>query len=154
MKRNTVSVAVIGVAETQSRALVAASSVIQSRLPADLQWESDAAHAEIIILNTGDPDGQNLASRFAAENDAVIVPYAEHGDCPEHGIARPLRMNALQDALMTALKHVLDRPPPSQEDVQRRSYRGHALEGHAPKPKTHDHAAPAGFSRMYRGRPA
>lgn len=149
MKRSTVSVALLGVAEDQSRALVAASTVIASRLPADLRWESDAARAEIIILNTGDAEGEDLGARFAAENDAVLVPYAPAGACPENGISRPLRMGRLQEALAAALKRVLEQAPPSSEEVGRHSYRGRATErSDAPKHKSQASA----YGRVYRGR--
>lgn len=148
MKRSTVSVALLGVAEEQSRALVAATTVIASRLPAALQWESDAARAEIIILNSGDAAGEDLAARFAAENDAVLVPYSDGGACPEHGISRPLRMGRLQEALAAAVRQVLEHPPPSEEAIARRSYRGRTPD--AP----HSETAPQGstYARVYRGR--
>lgn len=153
MKRSTVTVALLGVADTQSRALVAATAVIASRLPADLHWESDAARAEIIILNTGDAEGEDLGARFAAENDAVLVPYAPVGACPENGISRPLRMGRLQEALATAVKRVLEQPPPSSEEVSRHSYRGRAPEASgAPKKKSQEKSHDAAYGRVYRGR--
>lgn len=149
MKRSTVSVALLGVAKDQSRALVAATTVIASRLPADLHWESDAARAEIIILNTGDAAGEDLGTRFAAENDAVLVPYAAAGACPENGISRPLRMGQLQEALAAAVRRVLEQAPPSSEEVGRYSYRGRTPErSGTAKSKSQDTA----YGRVYRGR--
>jgi hypothetical protein len=149
MKRSTVSVAMLGIAEEQSRALVAATTVIASRLPADLLWESDAARAEIIILNTGDAAGADLGARFAAENDAVLVPYAPAGACPENGISRPLRMGRLQEALAAAVKRVLERARPVSEEIGRHSYRGQ-------RPDASDtgkgKAQAAAYARVYRGR--
>lgn len=149
MKRSTVSVALLGIADAQSRALVAATTVIASRLPADLHWESDAARAEIIILNTGDADGKDLGARFVAENDAVLVPYAPAGACAENGISRPLRMGRLQEALAAAVKRVLEQPPPSSDVIARHSYRGQTPEASGP-PKGKPQAV--AYARVYRGR--
>lgn len=154
MKRNTVHIALVGVNDLQSRALVSASTVIQTRLPADLAWQNDVRQADIIILNTSAPTGSDLAGQLRAENDAVLVPYVETGECPEHGISRPLRMPALQEALTRALRRVLDRPPPTVEQVATRSYRGQALASATASEPARSKAANAGFQRMYRGRPA
>lgn len=153
MKRNTITVAMLGIPDAQSRALIAATTVIQNRLPADLAWSTDTAEAGVVILNVDDAHDRELSSRLTADEATVIVPYSDHGHCPEHGIGRPLRMPSLQAALTRALQTVLERPPRSKPEIPQRRYRGQAVAEQSPAASAdRETSRRRTHQRMYRGR--
>jgi len=156
MKSNPIAIATLGICPTESRALVAATRVLEGRLPALIDWFDAPEQAEVVVRNLDIEPSQTPA----LGESTVIVPYRTAGDVPETGIARPLRMSVLQDALTWALEQALAHREPAPEQIARRVYRGQPQAGvdgnqvepkKAQKTKASPTAAP-GFARVYRGR--
>lgn len=156
MKPNIVAIATLGICPAESRALIAATRILEGRLPATINWFDSPEGAEVVVRNL---DTDPSLSAPLAES-TVIVPYRAGGDVPETGITRPLRMSVLQDALTWALEQALAHREPAPEQIARKVYRGRPQAGADPAQVVPDTAAepepPAtsttGFARVYRGR--
>lgn len=151
MRTESIALATLGICPAESRALVAATRVLDGRLPARVDWFDTPDQADVVVRNL---DAQP-ADWPALRDEAVIVPYRASGAVPASGISRPLRMSALQEALSWALEQALARRQPSPEQVARRVYRGREeIDNAKPQSAERTASAPAspGFVRVYRGR--
>ena len=151
MKAESIVLATLGICPAESRALIAATRVLEGRLPALVDWFDAPDQADVVVRNLDAPSADWPALR----DEAVIVPYRATGAVPVTGISRPLRMSVLQEALSWALEQALARRQPSPEQVVRRVYRGRE-EVSSIKPHNEERTASApaspGFVRVYRGR--
>lgn len=156
MKPESVAIATLGVCPAESRALIAATRVLEGRLPALIDWFDTPMDADVVVRNL-DTDDAALAS---LTEGTVIVPYRASGKVPEPGISRPLRMSMLQDVLTWALEQALAQRHPGPEQVARKVYRGRPQVAFEPSlPSAEARHTPAasprassGFARVYRGR--
>lgn len=151
MKMEHVALATLGICPAEARALVAATRVLEGRLPARVTWFDAPDAAEVVVRNLD----TSAADWPPLPHDTVILPYRTSGAAPDCGIARPLRMSRLQDALSWALEQALSQRQPSPEQVVRRVYRGREQGGAVPAaPDARTETAPntPGFVRVYRGR--
>lgn len=131
MLRKTLHIATLGLPDEQLRALISASGLLQSRLPAQLAWDGTPASADIIIIDTryAPGDGVSLAPQ------AVLLSHTPEGDASDDCIARPLRMPQLERCLQKAVQAVLDlSAPPAPDPAPKRQtssgqriYRGQVI---------------------------
>ncbi|MHA7833505.1 MAG: hypothetical protein ACX94A_03375 [Algiphilus sp.] len=151
MKPESLALATLGICPAESRALIAATRVLEGRLPALVDWFDTPDRADVVVRNLDTPRADWPTLRDAT----VIVPYRASGAAPASGVSRPLRMSVLQEALTWALEQALARRQPGQEQVARRVYRGREEIGKpTPRRDAGTTSAPVspGFVRVYRGR--